>query len=79
MTRATTAALIPLCAAATWLPAAQAQAAMVELTVTRTDTMIGLSRQMLATPQAWREVATLNKLRTRTASTPATCCAFRSA
>ena len=36
---------------------------MVELSVTRADTMIGLSRQMLITPQAWRKVATLNKLR----------------
>ena len=45
------------------LPAAHAQEAVIELTVTRSDTMIGLSRQVLVTPQAWREVATLNKLR----------------
>ena len=45
------------------LPAAQAQEAVVELTVTRADTLIGLSRQVLVTPQAWREVAALNKLR----------------
>ena len=55
--------LIALSVAAAWLPTAHAQEAVVELTVTRADTMIGLSRQMLATPQAWREVATLNKLR----------------
>jgi len=48
---------------ATLLQTAHAQEAMVELTITRSDTMIGLSRQMLVTPQAWREVATLNKLR----------------
>ncbi|MEO8059970.1 MAG: FecR domain-containing protein [Burkholderiales bacterium] len=63
MTRAAAAALLALCAAAAWLPAAQAQETMVEFTVVRTDTMIGLSRQMLTTPQAWREVARLNKLR----------------
>lgn len=51
-----------LCAAAL-LPTAQAQEAAVELTVTRADTLIGLSRQVLVTPQAWREVAALNKLR----------------
>lgn len=51
-----------LCAA-TVLPSAQAQESVVELTVTRTDTLIGLSRQVLINPQAWREVALLNKLR----------------
>ncbi|MEQ1682547.1 MAG: FecR domain-containing protein [Burkholderiaceae bacterium] len=56
------ATLITLCVWAL-LPAARAQEAMVELTVTRSETMIGLSRQMLVTPQSWREVATLNKLR----------------
>ncbi len=45
------------------LSLAHAQEAMVEFTVTRADTMIGLSRQVLVSPQAWREVATLNKLR----------------
>ena len=52
-----------LWAGAALLQTAHAQEAMVELTVTRSDTMIGLSRQMLVAPQAWREVATLNKLR----------------
>ena len=60
--RRTRSTLIALCVAAL-LPAARGQEAMVELTVTRSDTMIGLSRQMLVTPQSWREVATLNKLR----------------
>ena len=55
--------LAALCAAASILHAAHAQEAVIELTVTRSDTMIGLARQMLVTPQAWREVATLNKLR----------------
>ncbi|MDP3820273.1 MAG: FecR domain-containing protein [Burkholderiales bacterium] len=50
-------------AAAALLPSAQAQEAVVELTVTRADTLIGLSRQVLVKPQAWREVAMLNKLR----------------
>jgi hypothetical protein len=45
------------------MQAAHAQDAMVEFTVTRSDTMIGLSRQVLVSPQAWREVATLNRLR----------------
>jgi hypothetical protein len=52
-----------LCAAAALLQTALAQEAVVELTVTRADTMIGLSRQVLVSPQAWREVAALNKLR----------------
>ena len=52
-----------LCVGAVLLQAAHAQEEMVELTVTPADTMIGLSRQMLVSPQAWREVATLNKLR----------------
>lgn len=51
-----------LCGAAL-LPTAQAQEAVVALTVTRADTLIGLSREVLITPQAWREVAALNKLR----------------
>ena len=64
MARARTrATLIALCAAAVWLPPVQAQEAMVEFTVARADTLIGLSRQVLVTPQAWREVAALNKLR----------------
>ena len=50
-------------AAAALLPTTQAQEAVVELTVTRADTLIGLSRQVLVKPQAWREVALLNKLR----------------
>lgn len=52
-----------LWAGAALLQVAHAQEAMVELTVTRSDTMIGLSRQVLVSPQAWREVATLNRLR----------------
>ncbi len=58
--RAPVAALI---AVAAMLQPLHAQEAMVELTVTRADTMIGLSRQVLVTPQAWREVARLNRLR----------------
>lgn len=54
---------VALWSACALLPTAHAQEAVVELTVTRADTMIGLSRQMLVTPQAWREVAVLNKLR----------------
>ena len=65
----TRSALIALCVGAL-LPAAHAQEAVVELTVTRSDTMIGLSRQMLITPQAWREVATLNRLRDPNRITP---------
>lgn len=52
-----------LWAGAALLQLAHAQEAMVEFTVTRSDTMIGLSRQVLVSPQAWREVAALNKLR----------------
>lgn len=52
-----------LCAAGVSLQSAHSQEAVIELTVTRADTLIGLSRQMLVTPQAWREVAALNKLR----------------
>jgi hypothetical protein len=55
--------LAALCAAAALLPAAHAQDSMVEFTVTGSDTMIGLSRRVLVSPQAWREVAALNKLR----------------
>ena len=62
--------LIGLCAAAALLQTAHAQEAVVELTVTRADTMIALSRQMLTTPQAWREVAALNKLRDPNRITP---------
>ncbi len=57
------ASLLTLCVAAVLLPTAHAQDGMVEFSVTRADTMIGLSRQMLVSPQAWREVAALNKLR----------------
>lgn len=35
----------------------------VEFTVTKTDTLIGLSNSVLVSPQAWQEVATLNRLR----------------
>lgn len=52
-----------LSAGAALLQVAHAQELMVEFTVTRSDTMIGLSRQVLVSPQAWREVATLNRLR----------------
>ena len=47
------------------LPALAADAAdpIIEFTVARQDTMIALSRQVLVSPGAWREVARLNRLR----------------
>lgn len=36
---------------------------MLEFTVVRQDTLIGLSRQVLVSPNAWREVSRINRLR----------------
>jgi len=36
---------------------------MFEFTVVRQDTLIGLSRNVLVSPGAWREVSRINKLR----------------
>ena len=54
--------LAALCAAAALLPAVHAQEPMIEYSVVRSDTLIGLSNQVLVSPRAWREVATLNRL-----------------
>ena len=52
-----------LCLALTGAALAQPVDPYVEFTVTKTDTLIGLSNSVLVSPQAWHEVATLNKLR----------------
>ena len=56
---------VTVCAAAVSLPAAQAQPQRepsIEFVVSRSDTLIGLSRSVLVSPAAWREVAKLNRL-----------------
>ncbi len=47
---------------ATLVMAARADETMVEFVVVRADTLIGLSRSVLVSPTAWREVARINKL-----------------
>lgn len=50
-------------AGAATMPARAADEAMVDFKVLRQDTLIGLSRSMLTAPDAWREVARINRLR----------------
>ena len=54
------AAALPLALPCT--PAHAADEAMLEFTVIRRDTLIHLSRSLLVSPGAWREVARINKL-----------------
>jgi len=44
------------------LAAARAEDTMVEFVVVRADTLIGLSKSVLVSPTAWREVAKINRL-----------------
>lgn len=55
--------LMSLGLAAALTAGARAEDTMVEFVVVRADTLIGLSSSVLISPTAWREVATLNKLR----------------
>src|SRR5438309_6347066 len=54
------AAALPLALPCT--PAHAADEAMLEFTVIQRDTLIHLSRTVLVSPRAWREVARINKL-----------------
>ncbi len=63
-------ALVGACgyaAAADGQPAAEAQ---VEFVVVKSDTLISLSRDVLVSPAAWREVAALNRLSNPNRITP---------
>ena len=54
--------LAAMLTAAAAAPATRPTEPVVEFKVERADTLIGLSRDVLVTPDAWREVARLNRL-----------------